>query len=40
MLADQIARVNVGIVAAQVTPSGQGIKQLFTPHLYQSLPTL
>ena len=40
MLADQIARVNVGIVAAQVTPSGQWIKQLLTPHLYQSLPTL
>jgi len=37
-LADQIAQVNAGIVAAQVTPSGHGIKQVFTPHFYQRLP--
>ena len=37
-LADQIALVNAGMEAAQVTPSGQGIKQVFTPHLYQRLP--
>ena len=37
-LADQIAQVNAGTVAAQVTPSGQGIKQVFTPHFYQRLP--
>ena len=37
-LADQIAQVNMGNVAAQVTPSGQGIKQVFSPHLYQRLP--
>ena len=37
-LADQIAQVSAGMVAAQVTPSGQGIKQVFTPHLYQRLP--
>jgi len=38
MLADQIAQVNTGMVAVQVMPSGQGIKQVFTPHLYQRLP--
>jgi len=37
-LADQIGLVNAGMGAAQVTPSGQGIKQVFTPHLYQRLP--
>ena len=37
-LVDQIAQVNAGMVAAQVTPSGQGIKQVFTPHFYQRLP--
>jgi hypothetical protein len=37
-LADQIALVSAGMEAAQVTPSGQGIKQVFTPHLYQRLP--
>jgi len=37
-LADQIAQVNAGMVAEQVTPSGQGIKQVFTPHFYQRLP--
>jgi len=30
--------VNAGMVAAQVTPSEQGIKQMFTPHFYQRLP--
>ena len=39
-LVDQIAQVNAGMVAAQVTPSGQGIKQVFTPHFYQMLPHL
>ena len=37
-MADQIAQVNAGMVAAQVTPSVQGIKQVFTPHFYQRLP--
>jgi len=37
-LADQIAQVNAGMVVAQVTPSGQGIKQVFTPHFYRRLP--
>ena len=37
-LADQIAQVNARMVAAQVTPSGQGIKQVFTPHFYQRIP--
>jgi len=37
-LADQIAQVNGRTVAAQVTPSGQGIKQVFTAHFYQRLP--
>ena len=37
-LADQVAQVNTGMVAAQVTLSGQGIKQVFTPHFYQRLP--
>jgi hypothetical protein len=39
-LVDQIAQVSAGMVAAQVTPSGQGIKQVFTPHFYQMLPHL
>ena len=34
VLADQITQVNVGMVAAQVTPTGRGIKQVFTPHFY------
>jgi len=37
-LADQIAQAKVGMLAAQVTPPGQGIEQVFTPHLYQRLP--
>jgi len=37
-LADQIAQVSAGMVAAQVTPSGQWIKLVFTPHIYQRLP--
>jgi len=37
-LADQIAPGNAGMVAAQVMPSGHGIKQEFTPHFYQRLP--
>ena len=37
-LADQIAQMNVGMIAAQVTPPGYVIKQVFTPHLYQRLP--
>ena len=37
-LADQIVQVNAGMVAAQVTPSGQGIKQVFIPNFYQRLP--
>jgi len=37
-LADQIAQVKAGMVATQVTPSGQGIKQVFTPHFYRRLP--
>jgi len=37
-LAAQIAQVNAGMVAAQVTPSGQWIQQVFTPHFYQRLP--
>ena len=37
-MADQIVKVNAGMVEAQVTPSGQGIKQVFTPHFYQRLP--
>ena len=37
-LADQIAQVNAGLVAAQLTPSVQGIKQVSTPHFYQRLP--
>jgi len=31
-LADQIAQVIARMVAAQITPSGQGIKQVFTQH--------
>ena len=37
-LADQLAQVNAGMVVAQLTKSGQGIKQVFTPHFYQRLP--
>ena len=37
-LAAQIAQVNAGILAAQVTPSGQRIQQVFTPQFYQRLP--
>ena len=37
-LADQIAQMNVGMSAPQVTSSMQAIKQVFTPHLYQRLP--
>ena len=36
-LTDQIAPGNAGMVAAQVTSSGHGMKQVFTPHLYQRL---
>jgi len=39
-LADQIAHVNTGMVAPQVTPSVHGIKQAFTRHFYQRLPNL
>jgi len=35
---DQIAPGNAGMVEAQVTPSGHGIKQVFSPHFYQRLP--
>ena len=30
--------MNAGMVVAQLTPSGQGIKQVFTLHFYQRLP--
>ena len=37
-LVHQIAQGNERMVVAQVTPSGQGIQQVFTPHFYQRLP--
>ena len=39
-LADQIAQVKAGMVATQVTLSGQGIKQVITPDFYQGFPIL
>jgi hypothetical protein len=38
VMAAQGAQVNAGVVATQVTPLGQEVKQVFTPHFYQRLP--
>jgi len=39
-LADQIAQVNAGMVAAQITQSGQEIKQVLTSHFFKGFPIL
>jgi len=38
-LADQIAQVNVGMVAAQVTPSGQGLNRCLPRIFIKGFPT-